>query len=92
MYVYPFSWVYIISLASNPAIPLERYTISKPVFFGAANFDYIALSALGQANVKKHCTDATICEFDAGHWVMLEKAGEVNKELENWVETVVERV
>lgn len=70
------------------AIPLDKYDITKPVFFAAATNDYICLSAFGKTIVDKHCKNATIREFDAGHWVLLSHADELNGELEAWIDNV----
>jgi pimeloyl-ACP methyl ester carboxylesterase len=70
-------------------IPADRYDIDQPVFFGGCTRDYVCLPTLGQANLSKHCKNATYKEFDADHWVMLSHADEVNKELLAWIEDKV---
>ena len=75
---------------SNPftvtAVPLDRYKLTKPAFFGGAKQDYICRSEMGKAVMATHCADATIREYDAGHWVMLSNAVEVNEDLKAWIE------
>lgn len=68
------------------AIPLERYEIKQPVFFGGAKRDYVCLSAMGKEIAEMFCgADLTTREFDAGHWLMLSAADEVNKALLDWI-------
>ncbi|KAL0562794.1 hypothetical protein V5O48_019284, partial [Marasmius crinis-equi] len=66
-------------------IPLERYKTDKPAFFGAALEDYIALAPLGVQQSKALCQNLTVKEFQANHWVQLQRPNEVNKELEAWL-------
>ncbi|THU77494.1 hypothetical protein K435DRAFT_702219, partial [Dendrothele bispora CBS 962.96] len=68
------------------AIPLEKYTISQPVFFGAMLEDYICIPALFKPDTEKYCKNLTYKEFKANHWGMLQKSDEVNRELLEWVE------
>lgn len=60
--------------------------MTKPVFFAGAKQDYVCPSELGKAATAKNCTDATIREYDAGHWVMLSNAAELNEDLRAWIE------
>ena len=62
--------------------------LPKPSFFGAAKRDYICLAAVGKAITSQSCADATVKEFDTGHWTMTEAADEVNKELLAWLEEI----
>ena len=68
------------------AVPLDTYKLTKPVFFGGAKEDYICRSDVGKATTASYCTDATIREYDAGHWVMLSNAVELNEDLKAWIE------
>ncbi|EGN94119.1 hypothetical protein SERLA73DRAFT_188704 [Serpula lacrymans var. lacrymans S7.3] len=69
----------------DKAIPISRYDISHPTFFGAALQDQICVASLGRAAMGKHCTNATIREFDADHWVILSHGEEVADALTQWV-------
>ncbi|THV06216.1 alpha/beta-hydrolase [Dendrothele bispora CBS 962.96] len=75
-----------IHMKGDQAIPLPNYTISQPVFYGAALEDYICLPLLSKPNMDKYCKNLTYKEFKANHWIMLQVPDEVNRELLAWVE------
>ncbi|GLB36032.1 putative alpha beta-hydrolase [Lyophyllum shimeji] len=78
-----------VNAADDKAIPLENYVIKRPVFFAAARHDYISRSVLGIAMTNHNCQNASVREFNAGHWLMLSHAGEVNAALFNWIMDLV---
>ncbi|KAK1219432.1 hypothetical protein PQX77_017867 [Marasmius sp. AFHP31] len=86
----PTRWYkYMLSSHNNEddkAIPLERYKSDKPVFFGAASYDFIAIAAAGIQQTKALCENVTVKEFATNHWVQLQKPDEVNQELEAWLQ------
>jgi pimeloyl-ACP methyl ester carboxylesterase len=67
-------------------IPIEQYNIETPVFFAGAKNDTICLSALQMPAFAQYCKNTTVREFNSGHWVPLEAAEEVNKELLTWIQ------
>jgi pimeloyl-ACP methyl ester carboxylesterase len=67
------------------AISLEKYTVNRPVFFAAAFHDYISPALLGIAVIKHNCKNATIREFQDGHWLMMSSPREVNAALFSWI-------
>lgn len=67
------------------AIALDRYPVDQPVFFGSAIQDYISPSVLGIATTNYHCRNATIREFQDGHWLMLSSPNEVSTVLFSWI-------
>lgn len=71
-----------------PAVPQAQHIVQKPVFFGAAKSDYVALAAIGKFNTSQLCPNATVREFDTGHWVTWEAKDEVNKELLSWIQAL----
>jgi soluble epoxide hydrolase/lipid-phosphate phosphatase len=74
-------------ILSPLAIPLANYTIQKPVFFGGAKKDYVAIAAAGKATTAQFCKGPlTIHEFDAGHWLIWETKDELNDKLLVWVD------
>ncbi|KAJ7588150.1 alpha/beta-hydrolase [Mycena floridula] len=75
-----------IDFNDNLAIPKQNIMVTKPVFFGAALRDFVALASVQKMVVAKTCTNTTVCEYDAGHWVMVEKKDEVNRDLLAWIE------
>ena len=62
------------------------------MFFAGAKKDYICRIETGRKIFegdlfKDH--QVTVREFDGDHWIMLSHADELNKELEEWLETSV---
>ncbi|PPQ63010.1 hypothetical protein CVT24_006116 [Panaeolus cyanescens] len=78
-----------INADDDKGVPLDNYPVHKPVFFGAANHDYISRSVLGIATTNYHCKNATIREFHDGHWLMMSSPSEVNAALFSWIMDVV---
>ena len=70
-------------------IPLDRYSVKQPVFFAAARHDYISRSVLGIAMTHYNCPEASIREFNAGHWLMISHPTEVNASIFNWIMDLV---
>lgn len=62
--------------------------ISAPVFFGAALRDAVCLAQFGKQHITRYCKNATVKDFDTGHWLQLEAADEVNRELKAWIEGI----
>ncbi len=73
----------------SPGIPIRSPAISKPVFFGATTNDIICVPKPQIKLMKKACADLTVHEFEAGHWVMMEKKDEFNKVLGSWLEGLI---
>ena len=40
---------------------------------------------VGKILTSKFCSQATVHEFNTGHWIYMEAADELNNVLENWV-------
>ncbi|KAJ3986992.1 alpha/beta-hydrolase [Lentinula detonsa] len=73
----------------NQGIPQENLTIKKPVFFGAALEDYVAVAASQIASILQVSENTTtIQQYDSGHWVMLEAKDQVNSDLLSWIENL----
>jgi hypothetical protein len=68
---------------------LENYEIKKPVFFGGAREDYIAVYWAQEAQTRQFSPNITVVNFNANHWVTSQAAKEVNKALEKWIKGVV---
>jgi len=89
----PLNWYKVltqgISAADDKLIPKEAYQLKKPVFFAACSKDPIALPAMGKAGLVPSCEQPpTIKDYDAGHWVQLERPDELNQDLLSWIESV----
>jgi soluble epoxide hydrolase / lipid-phosphate phosphatase len=68
-------------------IPPENAFIQKPVFFGAALRDYVAVAPIFiQSAIAFSNSSLTIHEYDSSHWVLLESKDEVNSDLLQWIE------
>ncbi|KAG6844295.1 hypothetical protein H0H87_008076 [Tephrocybe sp. NHM501043] len=71
---------------SKKIVP-ENLLIHKPVFFGAALKDLVALTPM-QKDIMTQVTKGplTIKDFDAAHWLLWEEKEKVNQELLKWVQ------
>jgi len=78
-----------LGAADGAKVPKDARQVSKPVFFGACLYDAICFPALGKAVVEQNCKQATIKEYESGHWVIFEKAEAVNRDLLGWIESVL---
>lgn len=70
-------------------IPLEKYRITKPVFFGTPTHDYISRTPISIAMINHHCPNATIREFNDGRWFIISSARQLNHALHSWVMDLV---
>ncbi|KAL0563178.1 hypothetical protein V5O48_018896, partial [Marasmius crinis-equi] len=90
----PFSYysAYILGAQSEDAkgVPSSRYTLTLPVFFGAALDDYISLPSIGRDMTSRFCTNEKnkVHEFKANHWVHLQTPDEVNEALFDWFKSL----
>ncbi|THU80606.1 alpha/beta-hydrolase [Dendrothele bispora CBS 962.96] len=87
----PLNWYKIMTTSiesdDDQGIPSENAVLKKPVFFGAALRDYIAIAATYIAATLQNSNDTlTIQQYDSGHWVMLEVKDKVNTDLLQWIE------
>ncbi|KAN0091297.1 Alpha/Beta hydrolase fold [Tylopilus felleus] len=63
----------------------EDIKIRKPAFMAVAKYDYVCFREFAITEIEKYAKGGlTIVEFDAGHWVQLEKPQEYNDALERW--------
>ena len=70
-------------------IPLDKYKIEKPVFFGATSKDEVCVPIHGQTTVSQFCSNATTHTFHTGHWVPIEAPDELNEQLDKWITSVI---
>ncbi|EIN11755.1 alpha/beta-hydrolase [Punctularia strigosozonata HHB-11173 SS5] len=83
-----------LSRDADLAIPLDKWKIAKPVFFGAALKDYVCLAPVGKAGMRQAATReelVTVIDFDTSHWIQLEAPEELNARLLEWIDGVVKR-
>ncbi|KAK1228187.1 hypothetical protein PQX77_008781 [Marasmius sp. AFHP31] len=85
-YAYSKAIVSGLQATDDAATPADRYIVpaSIPVLFGAALDDYVSLAAEGKDLTQKYCKNATIRDFKTGHWVHLQRPGDVNEVLRGW--------
>ena len=69
-------------------MPVEKYKVDKPVFFGGALNDVICIPAQYEQSMPQYVSNLTIRTYDASHWLHLEKKDEVNKDIKEWLQTL----
>ncbi|KDQ31472.1 hypothetical protein PLEOSDRAFT_1102436 [Pleurotus ostreatus PC15] len=79
-------WTSGLTAEEDKGVPIRSPAISKPVFFGATTHDVICVPKPQIKLMEKACADLTVHEFEAGHWVMMEKKDEFNEVLGSWLE------
>ena len=58
------------------------------MFYAGAKQDPVNPPALALPTFTQLCSDLTVKEIDAGHWLQLEAPDEINEALKEWIETV----
>lgn len=84
-----FEVVFTLSHAILLGVPIRSPAVTKPVFFGAAKRDAIGVAQFQIHGTTQACSNLTVREIDAGHWIQLEKKDEVNQELGAWLDTIL---
>ncbi|PBK78292.1 alpha/beta-hydrolase [Armillaria solidipes] len=85
------NWYTVISgidAEDNKAIPADNLEITKPVFYGGALHDAVALNAVNKAATTDKCKNATLHEYDGGHWIIWEAMDEINRDLLEWLKSL----
>ncbi|KAI0060515.1 alpha/beta-hydrolase [Artomyces pyxidatus] len=68
------------------SIPEGSAEVKQPVFFAACSQDAVCLSAHGKQSIAASVRGpVTTLDFDAGHWVLLSHAEELNTALLGWL-------
>lgn len=70
-------------------IPVDTYTIQKPVFFGGSHNDPICVDTAQVAGARAFCPNLTVANFNTTHWIAAEAAKEVNEALDRWISEAV---
>jgi len=83
------STILCIVAEDDKQIPKSRFPIQQPVFYGGGKRDAVNVTALALTGMDKLCPNLTVREFDVGHWVQLEAADELNRELAAWIHGVL---
>ncbi|KAG7450648.1 alpha/beta-hydrolase [Guyanagaster necrorhizus] len=77
-----------IDAEDNKAVPAENLQITKPVFYGGALKDSVAINAINMKETVDNCKNTTVHEYASGHWVVWDKKDELNSDLLSWVKTL----
>ncbi|KAK0441745.1 Alpha/Beta hydrolase protein [Desarmillaria tabescens] len=77
-----------IDAEDNKAAPEKNLEVTKPVFYGGALKDFVALNAVNKAGTVAKCKNATIHEYEGCHWVMWEAKDAVNRDLLTWLKAL----
>ena len=64
----------------------ERKMIEKPTLLVTCAFDGIMPPQMQVEGMRPFCKDLKVKAFESGHFVQLEKADELNKSLETFIE------
>jgi hypothetical protein len=81
------SWPLLISV--TVAIPQSAYKITKPVFLGLAEQDYICLPVVQQMTTAPHCTQLTEKTYAGDHWIVFSHADALAADLHGWVNGII---
>ncbi|KAK0208136.1 Alpha/Beta hydrolase protein [Desarmillaria ectypa] len=74
-----------IDAEDNKAVPAENLQITKPVFYGGALKDKVAINAINRKETVENCKNTTVHEYASGHWIVWDKKDELNHDLLSWV-------
>ena len=72
-------------------IPEERKKVGSPSLVCLAQRDPVSVSAMSRALMTKYGTEVEFVEVDAGHWLQVERADEVNAAMRRWLEALASR-
>lgn len=70
------------------AIPADNLEITKPVFYGGALHDAVALNVVNKTETTDNCKNATVHEYDGGHWIIWEAKDEINRDFLDWLKAL----
>ncbi|KAG8528160.1 uncharacterized protein KY384_007077 [Bacidia gigantensis] len=75
-----------VNLADENTIPKSAANITKPVLLVTAANDTVGTPAAAEAQTRPYAPDLNEHQVDSGHFVMLERADEVNKAMSDFFE------
>ncbi|KAI0298752.1 alpha/beta-hydrolase [Multifurca ochricompacta] len=86
----PFNWYKVVTQSLDyvdcQGIPEDRKSTTKPVLYIGCSQDYACVPALMRVALGTFAKGSlTVEEFDAGHWVILSHAEQVNRALSDWI-------
>ena len=68
-------------------IESNAYNIEVPTLFIGASKDFLIIEDANRAQIEKYAKNLRIESVNAGHYLHIERADEVNGLIENWLET-----
>ncbi|KAF9266690.1 alpha/beta-hydrolase [Marasmius fiardii PR-910] len=75
-----------IEAKDNEGVPEDSKIVTKPVFFGAALRDFVAVAPVMVSGTLGDSANSTIRTYGGGHWVHWESKDQVNPDLHAWLE------
>ena len=75
-----------LNTIDDAEVPEERYHLQVPALLVTCTKDYIAVPMMQEGLMRPWVKDLVVKEIDSGHFVQVEKADEVNKTLEEFIE------
>ncbi|KAJ7183541.1 Alpha/Beta hydrolase protein [Mycena filopes] len=66
-------------------VPKENYIIQQPVFFGAAQEDYVSTPEVALVGMQHVCPNLTVRTYQTGHWISLAAPDKLNEDLLEWI-------
>jgi soluble epoxide hydrolase/lipid-phosphate phosphatase len=67
----------------------DRYAVEQPVFFGAADKDYICIPDAQKPALAEHCKNLTIKHYDGDHWLIFSHHKEINEDVLSWLDSLL---
>jgi pimeloyl-ACP methyl ester carboxylesterase len=74
-----------MELMPPSAVPESNYFITKHVFYGGAEQDYVCVAASQVSNLEKFCPNRTVHLYGGDHWIIWSHAEEINNDLAEWL-------
>ncbi|KAI0633811.1 alpha/beta-hydrolase [Trametes polyzona] len=74
-----------LNCQDDQKIPVEAWTIRKPVLWVATTRDAPGVPVMHRAIMEKYIPQAKVVELDIGHWLQFEATDRVNAEWESWI-------
>ena len=68
----------------------SQYVINKPVFFGAADHDYVCLPVIGEQLTRQFCPNGKVYHYDTDHWIIFAASDQLNTNLLEWIGSSVQ--
>ncbi|KAK0459856.1 Alpha/Beta hydrolase protein [Desarmillaria tabescens] len=77
-----------VDAEDNKEISADNLEITKPVFYGGALQDAVALNVVNKTATTEKCKNTTLHEYDGGHWIIWETKDDINRDLLDWLKAL----